>query len=144
MSTKSVSVNLRPDILDALAERGQRAPTINRDLERLYSLYDRALRRLELTVDEACLIVDSLNGTIHDVWSAARFWIGVQDSIELDGLDEKWKVDGKALIAKLSELDETSCMAIVDAVERFWQNENYHKDVRAGVTKVFKMGKEGD
>lgn len=140
MATKSVSVNLQPEILDALAERGQRAPTINRDLERLYSLYDRALRRVDLTIDEACLIVDALNGTLHDVLSGTRFWFGVQDAIELDGLDEKWNVDGKALIEKLSALDDLTAMAIVDAAERFWFVEKYREmDIREAIADVFKI-----
>lgn len=141
MATKSVSVNLRPDILDALAERGQRAPTINRDLTRLYFLYDRALRRLDLTVDEACLIVDAMNGTIHDERTSLMFSFGVEDAIQLDGLDEKWGVDGKALMDKLSILDEIGCMAVVDAAERYWHNEKYRKmDVREGVKEVFGIG----
>ena len=141
MATKSVSVNLRPDILDALAERGQRAPTINRDLTRLYFLYDRALRRLDLTVDEACLIVDAMNGTIHDERTSLMFSFGVEDAIQLDGLDEKWGVDGKALMDKLSTLDEIGCMAVVDAAERYWHNEKYRKmDVREGVKEVFRIG----
>lgn len=138
MATKTVSINFQPEIMDALAERGQRAPTVNRDLGRLYTLYDRALRRLDLTVDEACLIVDALNGTIHDVRSGVRFWIDVQDAIELEGLAEKWNVDGKALIEKLTALDELSCMAIVDAAERFWYGEKYRDmDIREAVKKVF-------
>lgn len=141
MATKSVSVNLRPDILDALAERGQRAPTINRDLTRLYFLYDRALRRLDLTVDEACLIVDAMNGTIHDERTSLMFSFGVEDAIQLDGLDEKWGVDGNALMDKLSTLDEIGCMAVVDAAERYWHNEKYRKmDVWEGVKEVFGIG----
>lgn len=138
MATKTVSINFQPEIMDALAERGQRAPTVNRDLGRLYTLYDRALRRLDLTVDEACLIVDALNVTIHDVRSGVRFWIDVQDAIELEGLAEKWNVDGKALIEKLTALDELSCMAIVDAAERFWYGKKYRDmDIREAVKKVF-------
>ena len=140
MATKSVSVNLQPEILDALAERGQRAPTINRDLGRLYFLYDRALRRLDLTVEETCLIVDALNGTIHDNRTALMFSFGVEDAIDLDALDEKWGVDGKALKEKLSTLDEITCMAIVDACERYWHNEKYRNmDVREGIKEVFKI-----
>ena len=138
MATKSVSVNLQPEILDALAERGQRAPTINRDLGRLYALYERALRRVNLTLDEACLITDAMNGTLHDIRSGIRFWIGVQDAIELDGLDRKWGVDGKVLIEKLSQLDELSCMAIVDAAERYWSGEKYRNmDIREAVAECF-------
>jgi len=141
MATKSTSVNFQPHILEELAKRGpQRAPIVNRDLERLYTLYDRALRRVKLTVDEACLIVDALNGTLHDVTSGTRFWIGVQDSIEMDELDEKWGVDGKTLIEKLSKLDDLTAMAIVDAAERFWCDEKSGDDFRKAVAEHFGIG----
>jgi len=136
LATKSVSVNLQPHILDELAERGQRAPTINRDLERLYTLYQRALRRVSLTVDEACLIVDALNGSLYDARTAGLLPAGVRDAIRLDGLDQKWSVDGESLVQKLSELDELSCMAIIDAAERAWADES-ERDFREVVTEKF-------
>lgn len=132
------SIRIPKNLAAEIDSRGKRSTVINRDLERLYTLYDRALRRLDLTVDEACLIVDALNGTIHDVRSGVRFWIDVQDAIELEGLAEKWNVDGKALIEKLTALDELSCMAIVDAAERFWYGEKYRDmDIREAIKKVF-------
>ena len=136
MATKSVSVNLQPHILDELAERGQRAPTINRDLERLYTLYQRALRRVSLTVDEACLIVDALNGSLYDARTAGLLPAGVRDAIRLDGLDQKWSVDGESLVQKLSELDDLACMAIIDAAERVWADES-ERDFREVVTEKF-------
>lgn len=126
----NTSVNLQPYIVEELNKRGQRSPVINRDLERLYQLYARALRRVKLTVEEACLICDALNGTLHDVSSGTRFWFGIQDAIELDGLDEKWNVDGKALIEKLATLDDLAAMAIVDAAERFWYDKRENKEIR--------------
>jgi len=141
MATKSTSVNLQPATIAKLDERGSRSSVINRDLDRLYTLYSRALRRIGLTIDEACLIVDVLNGTIRDTRSALMFSFGVKDAIELDGLDEKWNVDGRALIEKLSTLDEISCMAVVDAAERYWYGEKYRTmDVREGVKEVFGIG----
>ena len=143
MATKSVSVNLQPEILEALAKRGQRAPTINRDLERLYTLYQRALRRVELSIDEACLIVDALNGSLYDARTAGLLPAGVRDAIRLDGLDQKWNVDGESLVQKLSELDELTCMAIIDAAERFWANEKYRDmDIREAVAELFNITKE--
>ena len=138
MATKSVSVNLQPEILGALAERGQRAPTINRDLERLYTLYERALRRIDLSVEEACLIVDALNGSLYDAKTARLLPATIRDAIQLDGLDRKWDVDGEALVEKLSGLDDLTCMAIIDAAERFWANEKYRDmDIREAVAECF-------
>ena len=136
MATKSVSVNLQPHILDELAERGQRAPTINRDLERLYTLYERALRRTGLTLDEACLICDALNASLYDAKTAHLLAAGVGDSIQMEGLAEKWNVDGEALVEKLSDLDDLACMAIIDAAERAWADES-GRDFRAVVAEKF-------
>lgn len=145
MAKRVTSIGFDPHILSALEERGMLGPTVNRDLGRLYFLYDRALRRLDLTVEEACLIVDALNGTIHDNRTALMFSFGVEDAIDLDGLDEKWGVDGKALKEKLSTLDEITCMAVVDAAERFWYNEKYrNKDIRHVIKEVFKIGEKED
>lgn len=140
MAKIPTSIRLESELIEKLEERGPRSTVIERDLERLYTLYDRALRRVNLTVEEACLIVDALNGTFHDVRSGSRFWIGVQDQIELDGLDQKWGVDGKALTEKLSSLDDLTCMAIVDAAERFWSAEKYRDmDIRESVSCVFRL-----
>lgn len=135
------SIRIPEKIAAELDRRGPRSTIVNRDLGRLYDLYDRALRRIDLTVDEACLIADALNGTIHDNRTALMFSFGVEDAIDLDALDEKWGVDGVALIEKLSRLDELSCMAIVDAAERYWFGGKYRDmDMREGVKEVFRTG----
>lgn len=52
-----ISLSIRKEILDLIDERGEaRSSTINRDLERLYALYRRALNENGLGVNEACLI----------------------------------------------------------------------------------------
>lgn len=135
MKTVKFHISAPSTIVSALDSRGARSTIISRDLERLYTMYERALRRISLSVEEACLIVDALNGTINDLSTAARFWIGVQDAIELEGFDQKWQVDGDALIKKLQELDEITALAIVDAAERFWESQS--EDIREAVKKLF-------
>lgn len=119
--SKTVSLYLRPDIEAELDMRGDnRSQIINRDLERLYAIYRRALRETPLTVKEACLIVDALNGILIDAATAHLLWANIEDAIKLDGLTEKWGVDGKELIDKLRGLSAMPCMALADAAERFW------------------------
>ena len=86
---------------------------------------------------EACLIVDSLNGSIMDANTAQVLWAGIADSIRLDGLDKKWDVDGPALVEKLQGLNVLQAMALVDAAERFWEMENV--PFEEGVRKVFNV-----
>lgn len=93
-----------------------------RDLERYYAAIAAELRRLDLSRNEAMLIIDSLNGVLHHTPEAEQtmLWAGISDSIELDGLDGKWEVDGAALVAKLRALSLVGALAVIDASERYW------------------------
>src|SRR5690606_30197063 len=107
-------------------ERGKaRSTVITRDLDRLYTLYRRALRRANLSLDEACLITDALNGSSVTTDTAYMLWAAIENSIKYEGLQEKWKVDGKALVEKLLSLNEIQSLAVIDAAERFWNNKKY-------------------
>lgn len=136
MAKHHTTMRFEHHIIAALDERGQRSVVVNRDLERLYTLYDRALRRASLTLDEACLVTDALNASLYDAKTAHLLPAGVSDAIEMEGLTEKWGVDGEALVKKLSALDEFSCMAIIDAAERVWADES-ERDFREVVTEKF-------
>ena len=108
----------------ALREDGNRLSrdrVAARDLARYYAVLASELARLDLTRNETMLIIDSLNGTVHDTPESARLlWAGVADAITLDGLAEKWSVDGPALVAKLRSLSLAGALAVIDAAERWW------------------------
>lgn len=93
-----------------------------RDLDRYYATLAAELRRVDLSEAEAMLLIDSLNGTMHDTTESlpTMLWAGVADSIRLDGLAATWDVDGSALIATLQALSPIQAVAVVDAVERWW------------------------
>lgn len=134
---KTVGVYLRENIETELALRGDnRSLTINRDLERLYALYHKSIREIQLTEKEACLIVDALNGIVLDVNTVLFLWAKIEDSIKLDGLVEKWGVDGFVLVEKLQGLNTLQCMALVDATEKFWKAKLSYKD---GIRKCFNI-----
>ena len=119
---RTVSIYLRPELEAEIEARGSnRNHIIHRDLERLYTLYRLALREVKLTLSEAWFIVDMLNGTIMDANTAGLLWASAEDACALDGLDKKWQVDGKAFVKKLKKLSDTQALALVDATERFWQ-----------------------
>ena len=140
MSTvQRISVSMYQPLLDQIEERGEaRSTIISRDLERLYTLYQRALRRVNLTIDEACLITDALNGSLMTADTAHLLWASVEDAIKYEGLQEKWGVDVKALVEKIRGLTEFECMAVIDAAEKFWNNEKYRdQDMRDGSAECF-------
>ena len=139
MPVAKIHVSLPNDLLSQIDERGQaRSTIISRDLNRLYTLYRRALRQIDLAVDEACLIVDALNGSLTTADDASLLWARVEDAIHYDKLDEKWNVDGRALVDKLRGLNEIQALAVADAAERFWEIES--TDIREDVKRCFGIG----
>ena len=123
--SKTLGVYIQDDTQKEITLRGEnRSYIINRDLGRLYALYRRALKEVELTDEELRLIVDVLNGSAMDARSAGMLWASIEDACNLDGVDSKWEVDGKALVKKLEGLSPLQCLAIVDAAERFWADED--------------------
>ena len=93
----------------------------SRDLERYYRLLDRTLTGVLFSVAEASAIVDACNGTLWDSFSLfGGLALGLEDAISGDQLDAKWGIDGERLLAKLRALEPVQHLAIVDAIERFW------------------------
>ncbi len=133
----NVQLTIPAELLHELRTRGEsRSGTIRRDLGRLYTLYKHALREVSLSPGEAALICDALRGTLIDATSAALLWIEVADAIRAQDLDQKWQVDGPALTAKIRGLDRTTCLALVDAAERF-RRESTQEDTRQAVRRFF-------
>ncbi len=135
-----IAIYLPDSLLNELSARGDnRSGTISRDLERLYTLYNRALATVSLELNEAYLIVDALNGVLMDANNAKLLWAEIEDAIKLDHLDQKWQVDSKALVEKLRNLNEIQAMAIIDAAERFWQAQKDGKNAEELLKKIFRI-----
>ena len=132
--------------VDARAgEEGTRSGVVDRDLARLYALYRRELARTPLSVDEACLLVDVLNGIwMREPLSVWNLWTEVADACTLEHLDQKWGVDGPAFVQRLQELRDSQLLALVDAAERFWAGPYSKGDVRETVKQVFHIGEGGE
>lgn len=121
------SLYLTPGADEALEARsrggergsGDRSAAASRMIERYAELARRSLP--ELTEAEWNLVRDALNGWLPEP-AASVGWLamGVRDAIKLDGLDDKWAVDGDALLERLEALDYAGCLAVLDAVERWW------------------------
>ena len=137
---RTIGVYLYPETSDGINKRGDnRSQTINRDLERLYYMYDRSIRETPLEVGEACLLVDCLNGSPTDPRSAGLLWASVEDSIALEGLDKKWGVDGQKLVGKIKNMNILQQMALVDAAERFWAKSEAWESTEAGARECFNV-----
>jgi hypothetical protein len=138
-SKNQYSIVLDPDIAAELDTRGDnRSAVIRRDLERLYTLYQRSLPR-DLTEAEACLICDVMNGTLMDANTAHMLYAEVEDGIALEGLAEKWEIDGPALVEKLKALSDIQCLAVIDAAERFWSTPDDRRSIPGTVRELFRI-----
>lgn len=117
-----------------VAEPIERASALNgggRNLShRLNQMADRYAELLAdaglppLSDGEWNLIRDAMNGTVNEPATMIRqVWQGVEDAIQLDGLDAKWSVDGEALVATLRGLTYAQEVAVVEAVEAWWAGQ---------------------
>lgn len=121
----------RADIIRSVGKPGAfSSEGISRDLSRYYALLQRTLRSVDLTSGEAHLICDALNGCwmrevggIGHPSAKSVLELEVSDAMRLNGLAEKWEVSPGPLMAKLTIMSELQAVAVLDAVERFWQME---------------------
>ncbi len=90
-----------------------------RDLERYYDTLAAELHRVRLTVSEAWALCDLLNSTWVDGLCARHLADELEDGL-VDGIAQRWGIDGLGLIARLRRLGPTALLAICDAVERWW------------------------
>lgn len=125
MPDTPTSIRVPEDLAAALAARGETASgTIRRDLARYYAMLrdSRADLARVLTRPEICLVLDALNGILHDEHGYRFLWAEVADAIRLNALDQKWKVeDPDDLVRRLRALSPGHTMALVDAAEQFWR-----------------------
>lgn len=93
---------------------------------------------IQLTERESALILDALNGTMFyddKVLVESILWQEIADAISLDKLDQKWEVDGPALVAKLKAASHEDATQIVKLAQEFWgeryQVQSVYDRVRA-------------
>lgn len=100
-----------------------RSAVIFRSLERYLSIVNRSKVEMskQFTDKECGLILDACNGiAFYDTVNIQLMPASVDDAIEMDGLDQKWGVDGKGLMHKLNALGYAERVAMVDAIQLWW------------------------
>ncbi len=144
MPVKKLSISLFPGVVEAVDVRGEeRSTTINKMLERYLAVLEQSRRKLMslLTEAETGLILDALNGALFaDTLSLGYVHHEIADAIALDRLNEKWQVDGPALVEKLKTLSYAENVALVDAVERWWSGPYHKEEAGTSPTTVFRRG----
>lgn len=126
MAANKISITIG-DVLSEVDARGKRGAAnrsgvINRDMERYYEIlkYGRQSLRDRLSTAEISAILDNLNGCwLTEPVSIRLIYANVADGLD-DGLAEKWKIAGPALVEKLKSLSFAESCALADAAERWW------------------------
>ena len=127
----TLQINLTAETIEEIDSRSWRAnngktarsAAIQESLDRYFYLIKSARVSLRgtFTGPELCLIADSCNGTLFQAKTIPSLWFGIENSIRLDCLDDKYEVDGPVLIDKIHSLKNDQLYALVDAVEEYWR-----------------------
>lgn len=139
MKTVKTSINLKESVFDAVEGRGDRGEAnrsgvISRDLERYYDALrrGRADLRDRLSKAEISAIIDNFKDqSLLEHFATRLIYARVADMIELNGIDEKWGIDGKNMVEKLRGLSFIESCALVDAIER-----HYHRVAKGEKPKI--------
>lgn len=87
--------------------------------------------KAKLTREEVMLLVDSFNGITmpyeHRI-NKAFVQAHIQDAVEYEKLDKKWKVDIPMLLRKLEYLSAAQHYTLVEEVILFWERKNENLD----------------
>lgn len=118
------------------------APAFAAALRRYATAVEKAGKRLDKVLErgEWNAIADAMNGSILlEDMTPELSWLthlraNVEDGIKLDGLDDKWEIDGPKLVRKIAKMTEIEGDAIAAAVRFFWADAsgantiNHHRD----------------
>ncbi len=135
---KKTGLYIGPELRDLLAAHTAAGRSISGTVNTVADRYQETVRRSmpRLSLGEWCLIFDSLNGYFASPASTAvgGIALNVSDAVELDRLDEKWDVDGRALVDKLRAMSWPQLLSILDASERWWiENDGKSTDIDESV-----------
>lgn len=71
---------------------------------------------------ELKLMIDVMNGTMLTPGMAGQhLQANVEDGIALDGLAEKWEVDGPGIVKKLADMSTPDLMFLEIWIQGFWK-----------------------
>lgn len=124
----NINIYLPASIHEVLKKRGLGSGEniIKRDLERYYTLLEHSLKRVSISEREWDYLRDALNGTIFTPEIIPYLPRALADAVKdsaFDGIGEKYGVDVDALLEKILNLSPSEALAVVDAVECWWEQQ---------------------
>ena len=142
MLMASYQIQYRPSEqqYQALQERSEMGKSPSLTASEMVDAYLSLLRRSlpTFTENEAMLMMDAMNGCLIDYHAPTTLWANIADAVSIDRVDQKWQVDGYALVERLRKLTPFEQWAIYDAIRRAWNSETYRIDNMA--ERIRKVG----
>ena len=142
MQKKKRNIYIGPALSQLIEERaGDGARSVSGVINACADRYLETVRRhiQDLSAEEWMLIFDALNG----VWAGDTIALaiqslplGISDALTLDGLADKWGVDGPALLSKLETMSWCERLAVIDTAERFWAAGDWPSDPDALIARI--------
>lgn len=124
MPLRKINISVGDHLEWYLARRTKPGDNISGAINRLArdhaELMDSAMPQLRL--EEWLLLCDSLSRP-DEIGGAGMLVSRVREAIDIEAADMKWCVDGGNLVSRLMSLDTTARYALLDAVARFWAQE---------------------
>ena len=140
--TKKRSLYIGPELNDYIHHHSKKIGSVSGCVNVLADRYQEIVKRCtpKLTLGEWCLIFDSLNGYMSSQSSSIAIqgieW-NIRDSIAMEKLDKKWKVNGDELMKKIVNFDAAKRVAIIDAAEKWWGAvDGTHTDMDESIKQV--------
>lgn len=136
------SINIEGAIADTIDSRRRgkesRVARLEADLSAYHALLEAGLRRARRTLSpaEAALILDVFNGTPPgQAWPADRLADRIEDAITLDGMADKWGVNGGDLVFRLRDIGDIAAVALADWAEGVWGKGDFDVAAETGIFK---------
>lgn len=124
MALRKINISVGNDLEWYLARRIKPGDNVSGQINRLAREHSNLLEASmpQFKLEEWLLLCDSLSRP-DEVGGAGMLVSRVRDAIDIDAADTKWCVDGANLVSRLMVLDTTARYAVLDAVARFWAQE---------------------
>ena len=137
---KNISVYLSPAINNVIRNKENKSQAI----DDACATYDWLVRRYKpkMHYNEWILVFDSLNGTAGNTVEIAKgLAFSIADSVDLDGLDKKWGVEGAIVKNTINKMTMPQKIAVAEMARRFWSQNNHNLEIKDVVLKI--VGKTG-
>ena len=119
---KKTTIRFEVEVADRIEQLGNLAGVISHFTDTYYHVREAFTQWLKqkFSENELKLILDAANGLGYSPQLIAGYQAHLEDAIALDGVDVKWGVDAKTLLAKIEEMPKHELMMLHEWGWWFW------------------------